>query len=101
MRLVAVVLMAVFLFSAQALAGTGDTWGKQDLKQLTPQRLPPQEGILWHGKIYCGNVYHGQGDGNQFSDQELIDRINTCNAQGGAITPLLAGHRFRHAESRP
>jgi hypothetical protein len=64
----------------------GDTWSKQDLKQLTPQRLPPQEGILWHGKICCGDVYHGQGDDNQFSDRELIDWIDTCNAQGGVCT---------------
>ena len=64
----------------------GDTWSKQDLKQLTPQRLPPQEGILWHGRIYCGNVYHGQGDANQFTDQELIDWIDTCNRQGGVCT---------------
>ena len=64
----------------------GDTWSKQDLQRLTPQRLPPQEGILWHGKIYCGNVYHGQGGDNQFSDQELIDWINTCNSQGGVCT---------------
>ena len=42
-------------------------------------RLPPQEGILWHGKIYCGNVYHGKGDTNQFTDRELIDWIKTCN----------------------
>ena len=45
-----------------------------------------QEGILWHGKIYCGNVYHGKGDTNQFTDQELIDWVNTCNAQGGVCT---------------
>ncbi len=64
----------------------GDTWSKQDLTRLTPQRLPAPAGILWHGKIYCGNVYHGQGDANQFSDQELIDWINTCNAQGGVCT---------------
>jgi hypothetical protein len=64
----------------------GDTWSKQYLKQLTPQRLPSQEGILWHGKIYCGNVYHGQGDDTQFSDQELIEWINTCNRQGGVCT---------------
>lgn len=64
----------------------GDTWSKQDLKRLTPQRLPAQQGILWHGKIYCGNVYHGQGDANQFSDPELIDWINTCNRQGGVCT---------------
>ena len=64
----------------------GDTWSKQDLKRLTPTRLPAQDGILWHGKIYCGNVYHGQGDANQFSDQELIDWINTCNNQGGVCT---------------
>ncbi len=64
----------------------GDTWSKQDLKRLTPARLPAQEGILWHGKIYCGNVYHGQGDRNQFSDQELIDWINTCTKQGGVCT---------------
>jgi hypothetical protein len=64
----------------------GDTWSKQDLKRLTPSQLPSQDGILWHGKIYCGNVYHGQGDGNQFSDQELIDWINTCNQQGGVCT---------------
>ena len=35
---------------------------------------------------YCGNVYHGQGNANQFSDQELIDWINTCNRQGGVCT---------------
>ena len=64
----------------------GDTWSKQDLKQLAPQLLPPQEGILWHGKISCGNVYYGQGDDNQFSDQELINWINTCNRQGGVCT---------------
>jgi hypothetical protein len=64
----------------------GDTWSKQDLKRLTPQRLPAQGGLLWHGKIYCGNVYHGMGDANQFTDQELIDWITTCNAQGGVCT---------------
>lgn len=64
----------------------GDTWSKQDLKRLTPAKLPAQQGILWHGKIYCGNVYHGQGDANQFSDEELIDWINTCNRQGGVCT---------------
>ena len=64
----------------------GDTWSKQDLKQLTPERLPAQSGVVWHGKIYCGNIYHGQGDSNQFSDQELIDWINTCNRQGGVCT---------------
>jgi hypothetical protein len=64
----------------------GDTWSKQDLNRLTPEILPPQDGILWHGKIYCGNVYHGQGDANQFTDQELIDWIKTCNRQGGVCT---------------
>jgi hypothetical protein len=64
----------------------GDTWSKQDLSRLTPARLPAREGLLWHGKIYCGNVYHGQGDANQFSDRELIDWINTCNKQGGVCT---------------
>ena len=64
----------------------GDTWSKEDLSQLTPKKKPAQEGILWHGKIYCGNVYHGQGNANQFSDQELIDWINICNRQGGVCT---------------
>ena len=64
----------------------GDTWSKQVLTRLTPARLPPQAGILWHGKIYCGNVYHGMGDTNQFTDAELIDWINTCNQQGGVCT---------------
>jgi hypothetical protein len=64
----------------------GDTWSKQDLQRLTPMNLPPQNGVLWHGKIYCGNVYHGQGDANQFTDRELIDWINTCNRQGGICT---------------
>jgi len=64
----------------------GDTWGKHDLSRLTPARLPSQDGVLWHGKIYCGNIYHGLGNSNQFSDQELIDRINTCNRQGGVCT---------------
>jgi len=64
----------------------GDTWSKQDLKRLTPKTLPPQDGVLWHGKIYCGNVYHGQGDSNQFADQELIEWIDTCHNQGGVCT---------------
>jgi hypothetical protein len=64
----------------------GDTWSKQDLIRLTPLVLPARERILWHGKIYCGNVYHGQGDANQFSDQELIDWINTCNHENGVCT---------------
>jgi hypothetical protein len=64
----------------------GDTWSKQDLKRLTPVHLPAQNGILWHGKIYCGNVYHGQGTANQFGDRELIDWVNTCNRQGGVCT---------------
>jgi len=64
----------------------GATWSKQDLKRLTPKMLSSQQGILWHGKIYCGNVYQGQGDSNQFSDQELIDWIETCNKQGGVCT---------------
>lgn len=48
--------------------------------------MPAQKSILWHGKIHCGSVYHGQGDANQFRDQELIDWINTCNRQGGVCT---------------
>ena len=64
----------------------GDTWSKQDLKHLTPAVLPPQADLLWHGKIYCGNIYHGQGDSNQFGDPELIDWIKTCNRQGGICT---------------
>jgi hypothetical protein len=64
----------------------GDTWSKQDLNRLTPQRLPAQGGLLWHGKIYCGNVYHGMGDANQFTDQELVNWIKTCNEQGGVCT---------------
>jgi hypothetical protein len=64
----------------------GDSWTKQNLKRLTPNVLPPQNGILWHGKIYCGNVYHGQGDANQFTNQELSEWIKTCNRQGGVCT---------------
>lgn len=65
---------------------SGDTYTKQDLVQFTPRGMPAEEGILWHGKIYCGNVYHGQGDANQYGDQELIDWIRTCNRQGGVCT---------------
>jgi hypothetical protein len=64
----------------------GDTWSKQDLKSLLPINFPAQNGILWHGKIYCGNVYHGMGDANQFTDQELIAWIKACNNQGGVCT---------------
>ena len=64
----------------------GDTWSKMDLTQLTPTKKPAQSGILWHGKIYCGNVYHGMGTTNQYTDQYLIDWINTCNRQGGIVT---------------
>jgi hypothetical protein len=64
----------------------GDTWTKQDLLKLTPGNWPPQDNILWHGKIYCGNIYHGLGDGNLYGDQELIDWIRTCSDQGGICT---------------
>lgn len=64
----------------------GDTWSKQNLIHLTPANLPAQQGILWHGKIYCGDVYHGQGQANQFSDRELVDWISTCNRAGGVCT---------------
>jgi len=64
----------------------GDTWSKQGLSRLTPAHLPAKDGLLWHGKIYCGNVYHGQGNADQFTDQELIDWIKTCNKQGGVCT---------------
>lgn len=64
----------------------GDTWSKQDLTRLTPKQKPAPSGILWHGKIYCGDVYHGQGDANQFADQQLVTWINTCRAEGGVCT---------------
>ncbi|HTL17953.1 MAG TPA: hypothetical protein VL793_11995 [Patescibacteria group bacterium] len=64
----------------------GDTWSKQDLQKLVPSKLPAQNGIRWHGKIFCGNVYHGQGDGNQFGDEELIEWVKTCNREGGVCT---------------
>src|SRR5207244_1263261 len=64
----------------------GDTIDKLDLTQFTPQTMPGDPRILWHGKMYCGNVYHGLGDANQYTDQELIDWINTCNNQGGVCT---------------
>jgi hypothetical protein len=65
---------------------SGDSYTRQDLTKMTPKNMLTQNGILWHGKIYCGNVYHGQGDANQFTDQELIDWIKTCNRQGGVCT---------------
>jgi hypothetical protein len=64
----------------------GDTWSPRDLNRFTPRILPPQDTLLWQGKIYCGNIYHGQGDGNQFTDQELINWIKACNSQGGVCT---------------
>jgi hypothetical protein len=50
------------------------------------RKKPAQTGILWHGKIYCGNVYHGMGTTNQYADEYLIDWIRTCNRQGGIVT---------------
>jgi hypothetical protein len=64
----------------------GDTWSRQDLVRLTPEHFPARNAILWHGKIYCGNVYHGQGTSNQFTDEQLIQWIRTCNRQGGVCT---------------
>ena len=64
----------------------GDTWWKQDLKGLTPETKPAGGGIVWHGKIFCGNIYHGQGTANRYSDQDLIDWVTTCNGQGGVVT---------------
>ncbi|MBM3853307.1 MAG: hypothetical protein FJ399_09135 [Verrucomicrobia bacterium] len=64
----------------------GDTWTKMDLEKLTPALVPAVDDLLWHGKIYCGDVYHGQGATNQFSDAELSEWIRTCNAQGGVCT---------------
>jgi hypothetical protein len=64
----------------------GDTWSKVDLTQFTPEKKPAASGLIWHGKIYCGNVYHGMGTTNQYTDQYLIDWIRTCNRQGGIVT---------------
>jgi hypothetical protein len=64
----------------------GDTWSRQDLLRLTPKQKPAQGGILWHGKIYCGNLYHGQGDANQFGDEQLIGWIKNCRAERGVCT---------------
>jgi hypothetical protein len=64
----------------------GDTWSKQDLARLTPRQKPARGGILWHGKIYCGDVYHGQGTANQFSDEELVTWIKACRSEGGVCT---------------
>lgn len=64
----------------------GDTWSRQDLSVLTPRLKPVSGNILWHGKIYCGDIYHGQGNANMFSDKELIDWIKSCNEQGGVCT---------------
>lgn len=56
MRIAVVVLTAAFMFPTQGSGGTGDT------------------------------SWMSQGDDNQFSDQELIDWINTCNTRGGVCT---------------
>jgi hypothetical protein len=69
----------------QDFAG-GDSWSKMDLTKYTPNTFPGDSRILWHGKMYCGNIYHGQGTDNQFTDQQLIDWLNTCNNQGGVCT---------------
>lgn len=69
----------------QDFAG-GDSWSKLDLTGFTPNTLPGDSRILWHGKMYCGNIYHGQGTDNQYADQDLIDWLNTCNSQGGVCT---------------
>ena len=63
----------------------GDTWSKQDLTALTPQTQPAADGIFWEGKIYCGNIYYGQGTSNQYTDQYLINWVTTCNRQGGVV----------------
>jgi hypothetical protein len=55
-RRAVLVLIAALLFPIHAVAGTGDT------------------------------SWMSQGDDNQFSDQELIDWIKTCNNQGGVCT---------------
>jgi hypothetical protein len=69
----------------QDFAG-GDTWSKLDLTQFMPKTLPGDSRILWDGKMYCGNIYHGQGTANQYTDQELITWLNTCGSQGGVCT---------------
>jgi hypothetical protein len=64
----------------------GDHFFKIDFDRITPTRQPAPEGILWHAKIFCGDVYHGQGTKNRFTDDQLIDWIETCNRQGGVCT---------------
>jgi len=64
----------------------GDTWSPVDLTHFTPSWKPAQNNILWHGKIYCGNIYHGLGTANQYSDQQLITWIKTVSTQGGVCT---------------
>lgn len=64
---------------------SGDQWSPSplDLANLTPKIHPVTGDILWCGKIYCGDIYHGLGNSNRYTDDYLINWIKTCNSQGG------------------
>jgi hypothetical protein len=67
---------------------SGDQWSPLplDLANLTPKTRPVTGDILWCGKIYCGNIYHGLGNANRYPDETLVGWIKTCNIQGGVCT---------------
>jgi len=46
-----------------------------------PALLPAPAEMLWHGKICCRNVYHGQGTGNQLSDEDLLAWIHAVKGE--------------------
>jgi hypothetical protein len=67
---------------------SGDQWSPAplNLDNLTPKTQPVTGDILWCGKIYCGNIYHGLGNANRYTDDALIKWIRTCNQEGGVCT---------------
>jgi hypothetical protein len=64
----------------------GDTYTHLVLPNYTPNTLPGAPGQQWHLKMFCGNVYHGLGDSNYYSDADLINWVTTVNSQGGVAT---------------
>jgi hypothetical protein len=54
-------------------------------KPLTPNNFPAPKGVVWHLLLPVSDGW-GSGTASRFSIEELTERVDVINAEGGAVT---------------
>jgi hypothetical protein len=54
-------------------------------KPLTPSNFPAPKGVVWHLLLPVSDGW-GSGTASRFSSEELTERVDVINAEGGAVT---------------